>query len=115
MDNVKNTRILTKEELEYLVEKYKFRMLNDTTIGVKTTTCVRENTHSALERFTINTPIKRITITPAAITYWKQLKKKPHLIAVQNALNILSITYQEISVEEIANQIEKNSTKILEK
>ncbi len=115
MSNPKNIKILSKEELDYLVEKYSFRMLNPTVLGVKTSSCARENIHSILESFTINTPIKRITITPMAINYWIKLGDKAHLIAVQNAINVLMITYQDISENAILKQIKKNSTQIIEK
>lgn len=115
MSNPKNIKILTREELDYLVGKYLFRMLNPEIIGVKTTTCIRENTHPINEKFAINTPIKRITISPEAIDYWNKLNGKYHLIEVQNAINVLTVMYQEISEKTIVDQIENMSTKIIEK
>ena len=117
MPALKNVRILKPEELKFLVDKYIFELqkglVNDFII-VTTTNCARKVLHSADESFTINTPIKRITIVPDAIKMWQKLNFEYNLIEVQNAINILTISYQDITKDNVLDAIE-NKFKISEK
>ena len=117
MTALKNVRILDDKELEFLVGKYIFEFqegLSKNYIVVTTSNYARKVLHEADKSFTINTQIKRITINPQAIEFWKELDFKYNLIEVQNALNILSISYQEITRYSILEAIRKNY-KICEK
>lgn len=117
MNNPKNIRILNNEEIDYLKERYIFELVDageDVYVAVKTSTFHRKVLHDAKASFSINTPIKRITITPEAVNYWKELQQYD-LITIQNTINCLSIMYQAVSKEEIVKQIEIGRTKIIEK
>lgn len=117
MKNPKNIKILSKEEVDYLREKYLFELVvaeSGEYVAVKTTSFSRKVLHDASSNFSINTPIKRITITPEAVKYWKELLNYD-LITIQNAINTLLIMYQPITKEEIVKQIKSKSTEIIEK
>lgn len=118
MNNPKNIKILTDDELRYLKEKYYFEITQSLDgskyIAVKTSTCNRKVLHDASKTFTINTAIKRVSITSEAVSYW-QLLPEYDLFTIQNTINILLITYQEISKDEIIKQIKINRIKILQK
>lgn len=108
----KNLKALTKDELEFLNSKYKFKLMDNYVV----VSCVgfdRKVLHEIDKPFTLTTPIRRITITPKAIKCWiEQFKDKYSLLEVQNSINTLIITYQDISIDDIKIILERNNSLI---
>lgn len=107
-----NAKILTKEELDYLNGRYMFEV-NDDMILVKIQNYNRVTAHPLTETFSLNTKVRKIDITPEAISIWhKNFKSKWTLFEVQNAINILITTYQVPEVEDIEDQLKRGTAKI---
>ena len=97
----KNTKALTKDELEFLDSKYKFELI-DKYIIVSCSGFDRKVLHEIDKPFSLNTSIKKLTITKEAIDFWiYKFKDNYSLIDVQNAINSLIVTYQDITLPEI--------------
>ena len=74
---------------------------------------LRKILHSSDESFIISSPKRKITFSVEAINYWiNDFKEDYTLIDVQNAINILTVTYQTVNKEEIRKQLERKSSKI---
>ena len=102
-----NIKILTDGQLDELNKKYIFS-LSDDKIYVTIKDYNRITCHDVNESFFINSDIRKITINPISITYYRQFKeeKLPYsLFDIQQAVNILSITYQEVNKKNIINVI----------
>ena len=110
--NKNNVKILTNDELNFLKGRYAFE-LNGDTILVKIQNYNRVTAHPANETFALNTKVRKVDITPDAIEIWdKHFKNKWSLFDVQNAINILIMTYQTPEVEEIEDQLKRGTSKI---
>ena len=109
-------KVLSDEELDYLIDRYSFGTAvvdQNTYIVVKCKDYNRMVLHDATRKFTINSPIKRLTISKEAISLWlNNYKDKYSLIEVQNALSTLIITYQDLTLDDISKQLERKTVKI---
>lgn len=107
-----NAKILTEDELTYLKSRYAFE-INDDVILVKIQNYNRVTAHPLSSSFSLNTKVRKIDITPEAVQMWdKHFKKKWSLFDVQNAMNILVMTYQVPEVEEIDDQLHRGTAQI---
>lgn len=110
--NKNNVKILTDEELEFLESRYYFE-INDNMILVKIHNYNRATAHSIDKSFALNTKVRKIDITPTAIDIWNNyFKDKYSLFKVQNAINILIMTYQTPDVSDVREQLERGTPKI---
>ena len=110
-----NLKTLSEDELNFLVDKYDFKIATLDGLDyivVKAKNYDRMVMHSCKKSFTLNTPIKKVSITPFAVNLWRNELKGNSLIRIQNAINSLVVTYQDISVEDIKAQLKRNDTKI---
>lgn len=110
-----NIKVLSDSELAYLKEKYVFgkAIVEDKIyVVVKCKDYNRMVLHDSAKKFTINTPIKRITISKEAIYLWKTELFDYSLIEIQNAINSLVVTYQDLTINDIKEQIKNNNLKI---
>lgn len=97
-----NIKLLSNEQRVKLSQIYNFELKDDTII-VTTKNYSRKTAHSCNESFSINSPIRKITITPDAIQMWSKLNFEYHLINIQQIVNYLAITYQDINVDNVKN------------
>lgn len=104
--------MLTKKELDFLNDKYSFTISGNDVV-VECNNLKRRILHSANESFSLNTQIRRITITKETISLWKNIFKDQYsLLDVQNAMNSLLVTYQPTSVENIQQVLKNESVEI---
>lgn len=63
----------------------------------------RKTYHSIYEKFKINFYREKriIMVTPQAIEYWIKMNQKVNLVNVQNAINILTVTYQDTTLDNV--------------
>lgn len=109
-----NIKLLTTAQLQALRDKYSFE-LEGNEILVRTTAIRRIARHPADQPFHINAkPIRKLSFSIEAIDIWKELldTKKYNLIDVQHAVNILTVTYQNVTKEAVI-QIVDNGLKVL--
>ena len=100
-----NVKIITKSELEYLNSRYDFEVSGNA-ILVKIKNYNRVTMHPLGKSFSLNTKVRKVTITPDAVNVWQtHFKSKFSLFDVQNAINVLIATYQLPSPEEILIQL----------
>lgn len=103
-----NIKLLTDDERKALKMKYYF----DLQYGYVVTKCIgfdRTTKHDADSKFSVYSPIRKITFSPAAVGYWKKLGiSKYHLIDVQQAVNMLAVTYQDINLESVKMLLDNN-------
>ena len=112
---IANIKILSDDELNYLIDRYTFGVAtvgDDVYVVVKCNGYNRMILHDAKKKFTINSPVKRITISKEAINLWLTYLSDYSLIAVQNAINSLIVTYQELELKDIKAQLDNNILKI---
>ena len=108
----KNLKALTKSELDYLTEKYSFDIL-DNYIVVSCKGYDRKVLHDIDKAFSINTPVRKIQISELAIKMWREnFKANYNLLAVQNAISSLIVTYQDVSLEDVKKILVKGSSLI---
>lgn len=71
--------------------------------------------HDINKSFSINTSIKRkISISEKAINLWlKKYLNKYSLIEIQNAINTLLVTYQDLTDDNISSQLERKKARII--
>lgn len=112
---VGNTKVLSEDELSFLINKYSFGVANVDNkqyIVVKSNNYDRMVLHDSTKKFTLNTPIKKLSISPEAINLWLTELNNYSLIEVQNAINALIVTFQDITIEDIKNQLKRKNSKI---
>lgn len=108
-----NIKLLDSYQLKSIKQRYSFSYdESSNTISVNIVGYDRQTIHSALYPFSLNTKVRRITITVEMIDIWKKLQFEPHLIDVQQAVNLLYVMYQPISVENVTKILQKNRIKI---
>ena len=111
---INNIRILTKQELAELEKSYIFEISGDK-ILVKSIRFSDGYAHSLNESFSLNMPKykTKITFSVFAINTWNtDFKSKYSLFKVQNAVNILQILHQSLTVNNIKNILERESVEI---
>lgn len=73
----------------------------------------RKVVHNINESFLVSTSLRKISFSKEAINYWiNEFKDEYSLVEVQNAISILTITYQPVNVDEIRNQLKRKSSKV---
>lgn len=113
--NSSRLRLLSKTERQYFNNNYNFK-LHDNMLLVSKKDFNRVVAHSITSDFCINSPIRKIKISAEAIQMWKTYfeKSKYSVVDIQNAINILTMSYQKIGYEEVVSQlkiIDKNDEK----
>ena len=104
-----NIKLLSKEQLKQLNRKYYFEA-DDENIIVKLYNYNRITFHSKIKPFHINCKIRKVCFSMEAINAWLKLydqKEKYSLFDVQQAANILTITYQTVDENSIIKQLKK--------
>lgn len=101
-----NTKVLSLEELKKLNDMYVFTF-TDNNVLVKKKTRRTLTAHPTDSSFSIVTFIgRKVTISKQAIELWiKKYSTRHTLFDVQNAMNILSVTYQKLTEENIDNKL----------
>ena len=107
----RNLKLLTDDELVFLINHYDFEY--NGFVYARKIGCNRITCHDAKKPFIILSDVRKITISPQAMHYWiKYFNRKYSLFEVQNAINFLIITYQNISRNEIKAQLKRQEFKI---
>lgn len=109
-----NIKLLTDDELEYFKSKYYFELDGDDVV-VKLTNRDKFTRHNRYQSFSINCKeLRKITFTADAIDIWSKLMDTtPYtLVDVQQALNMLLLTYQEITLDSVLRVLIKGHVKI---
>lgn len=110
----KNLKALTEEELDYMKDKYSFKLFENYIV----VTCKgynRTTLHEINSPFEIRSPLRKIKISKQAINLWiTKYQNTYSLVEVQNAISTLIVTYQEVNSENIDSCIKRNSTRIKE-
>lgn len=110
-----NIKVLTKTERTYLNERYTF-ILSDNHVHVKVNEYSRITVHSLNESINITSKLRRMTLSSQAIHIWaKKYVAKYSLIDVQNAINYLKVSYQEVNDESIDNALKSIDKKDAER
>lgn len=119
-----NIKALTYEELCYMKEEYSFSLFTDEFgnkyVCVNCKSYPKRNTlHPITESFHINTPVRKVVITRECMNFWIDIYKEQgySLIEVQDAINKLKLTYQNVGSEDITKRLssKKQNAKIVEK
>ena len=109
-----HTKLLTTFQYEDFLKKFRFT-IEDNKIVVTTTNRQRKTYHDIDKPFAINAKkIRRLSFTMDAINIWKSMYKdgEPNLVAVQHAVNKLSVTYQPITEANVCKLIANSDIKI---
>lgn len=107
-----NCRTLSNDELSFMNAKYEFWIEGDN-VCVRCTNRARITYHPKNEKFSINIKrVRKITYNVVAIKMFEHFqtdatRKKHSLTDIQNALNILRITYQPIDEEHVLALLNK--------
>lgn len=101
-----NIRLLTKDERKYFNDTYIFVLKSDV-ILVRTKEFRRYTSHPIDSDFSINSKVRKIKISKEAIELWSKsfIDSKWSLIDIQNAVNSLIITYQQITYDAVHRQL----------
>ena len=112
-----NVKLLTKEQFKFIDNKYKFTLI-DNQIEVSLTSYFRHTLHDIDKPFSIYVKdVRRITFNPITIDIWIKLKddkkyNKFSLLAIQQAINLLYINYQELNLDNVKKILSKREIKI---
>lgn len=111
-----NCRAFTPDELAFMNAKYEFWIDGDN-VCVKCKNRARVTYHSKHEKFSINIKrVRKVTYNVLAIEMFERFqaddKRKKHTLTdIQNAFNILRITYQPIDDTQVLSLLSKNKTR----
>ena len=106
-----NLKALSVEELKYFLDRYDIDLVGDY-IVVTCKTLKRKTLHDLDKGFPLSTPVKKMNITRQAIELWrKDYIGHYSLIEVQNAINTLIITYQNVNDLQIREQLKRTKSK----
>jgi len=111
-----NIRLLTKDERRYLNQKYSFDVENGNVL-VKTINYGKVTKHPLDKPFVINTIVRKLTISVEALAIWskdvyKKLDNQFTLIDVQNVVNMLTVSYQEITSQAVISVLKEKYSKM---
>jgi len=112
-----NIKVLTADQLKRFNQKYVFDVEDDDII-VMINGYDRITRHPKNESFEINsqTTVKRkVRFTVQAINFWLELRNspmKPSLFDIQQAVNILTISYQKVDIDNVVRLLKKPDVKI---
>ena len=108
-----NTKLLTPKQLEDLVNKFGFTYDSDAdTIFVECKNYQKITAHSAKEKFSINSKIRKVTFTLDSIDLWKRYFVDYNLFEIQNVVNSLYLTYQPITRPNVEKALKDSIFKI---
>lgn len=99
-----NIRLLTKEEIEFFKNEYSFEIYGKYLL-VSTKSYKRTVTHDLNKDFFISSKKRKITITKETLKLYKESFSNTYLIELQNAINALIISYQDINEDSIKEQL----------
>lgn len=106
-----NLKALSIDELKYFLDRYEIT-LNGDYIVVICKTLDRKTLHDLDKGFPLSTPVKKMNITKQAIDIWRNNYVGHYsLIEVQNAINTLIITYQNVNDSQIKEQLRRTKSK----
>lgn len=108
-----NVRLMTENELILLKKRYKFTIENNK-IVVRTSIRSRETLHDIDKPFAINVKkVRKICFSQDAIQIWKSLyEEEANLLEVQQAVNKLVITFQDITLDNVKEILNGKNLKI---
>ncbi len=110
-----NVKLISTDDLTAMKEKYEFELdSSGKSILVRTNTTSRLTYHNSDEPFRINIVGKRVVVFSVdAINIWKELYPKYNysLLEIQNVVNKLYITFQEITTENVLKLLSEEDTK----
>ena len=107
-----NLKALSLEELKYFLDRYNIDLIENY-IVVTCKTLNRKTLHDLDKGFPLSTSIKKINITKQAIDIWRKSYIGYYsLIEVQNAINTLIITYQNVNDSQIKEQLKRTKSKL---
>ena len=102
-----NLKALTIDELKYFLDRYVITTAGNY-IVVECKTLNRKTLHDLDKDFQLSTPVRKINISKQAIDIWvKDYIDTYSLIEVQNAINTLIITYQNVNDSQIKEQLKQ--------
>lgn len=107
-----NIKALTTDELHFVLSKYKFSLFEN---YILVESNGRKTLHDKTKGFSLLLPLerRRIKITTKAIDFWvDKYLEKYSLIEVQNAINTLVVTYQNVTNENLKGQLERARSKL---
>ena len=108
-----NLKALSIDELKYFLNRYDIKLVGNY-IAVICKTLNRKTLHDLDKGFPLSTDIKKINITKQAIDLWiKDYLDSYSLIEVQNAINTLIVTYQNVNDSQIKEQLKRTKSKYL--
>lgn len=100
-------RLLTYDELKFFNDTYSFELV-DNFIFVKVKNFNRTTSHPIDKSFSLRmTSSRRLTISVEAIHMWIEKFKdsKYSIVDIQNAMNALIISYQQLRYEDVMSQL----------
>ena len=109
-----NIKLLTDSQYNQLNDKYIFELTEDS-ILVRLTTHGRVTEHALDKPFHINAKgIRKVCFSMDAIEIWKKMYNNgfPTLLAVQQAVNKLTITFQKVNEENVCKILSGQDIKI---
>jgi hypothetical protein len=106
-----NTRVLTLDELKYFNDRYTFSYM-DNYLLVHCSVLNKRTFHDMSKGFSLKSPVRKITISKDAMKIWKDNYAEEYsLIEVQNAINTLMITYQDVNPSQLDRELKKQRSK----
>lgn len=71
--------------------------------------------HDIHEPFLVSTSLRKVSFSKDAINYWiNDFNDRYTLPDVQNAISVLTVTYQDVTKDEIRKQLERKTSKVAE-
>lgn len=110
-----NVKLLTERQLEEFNEKYRFTLDEDDNIVVTLSNYKRVTKHDSKKGFSINSDIRKVSFCIDAIEFWKELRKELEcsLIDVQQAYNILTLSYELPTIDSVKRLVKSHRIKLL--
>lgn len=113
-----NVRLLTDQEMEFVKNKYNFILIDDKSMMVRSKIRHRETIHELNRSFVINIKkLRTVRFSVDAMEIWKELKEslKPNLLDVQQAVNKLVITFQDINTNNVCKILSGKDIKLIKR
>lgn len=103
-----NIKVLTTNERLYLNRRYSFSV-DGNSIFVKVNDFKRVTAHPIGEKINLRSSVRqRLVLSNEALTLWREMyigKRSP--IDIQNAINFLKVSYQEVTNEAIEKALKQ--------
>lgn len=114
----RNIHCLSNDERDYFNSRYSFDVIqndNGPTLVVKIVDYNRQTRRPLTKSFYIRTCIRKLTITVEAIEMWHSYfygkQKEYSLIDIQDAMNKLTVSYQELTYENVLDVLKHSKRK----